>query len=83
MAEFINYYQVIVMNERHIAIGCPLHKSRQDQACLRGNDMTRGLQYLPRRYSLVICEEDPDTLETSEEDREQLSRAPYLRGRWY
>jgi hypothetical protein len=30
MAEFIYLYQVIIMNERHVTVRCPLHISRQD-----------------------------------------------------
>ncbi len=28
VAEFMNLYQIIIVNEHHIAVRCPLHRSR-------------------------------------------------------
>ena len=43
MVEFIDHYQVKIMNERHITIRFPLHISRQDQALLRSNEKMQAL----------------------------------------
>ncbi|SRR6266403_714904 len=34
-AKFIDLYQVIIMNDDHVTVRCPLRSSRQDQARLR------------------------------------------------
>jgi len=43
MAEFIDLYQVVIMNERHVTVRCPLHISRPDQALLGSNENLQDL----------------------------------------
>jgi hypothetical protein len=43
MAEFIDLYQVTIVNEKHVTVRCPLHISRQDQAHLRSNEKMQDL----------------------------------------
>lgn len=38
MAEFIDRYQVGVVDEYHVAVRCPLQSSRQDQAHILSKD---------------------------------------------
>ena len=40
MAEFINHYQVDIVDEYHVAVRCPLHSSRSDQH-IRSKDKTK------------------------------------------
>lgn len=57
----IDPFQVIIMDENHVTVRCPLHR-HVNIGHIRSYDRTQDQYYLPQQYGPVAGEGDPGTL---------------------